>query len=154
MWHLSFVAPSHTLWESRLLPKSIPLLVRAVFGSLLAISDPFFIFSLFWLVFPHTWFHFPITGHVFNPLFPPCLCVWLFIVKVGTFFWLGFSGCCFLPCFVATVIVWTLVFVYFVIFSLVKCVVHSSLLSCGWLHAPATPTAWQWGCTLSEAMLG
>uniref|UniRef100_A0AAZ3RUG2 Chromo domain-containing protein n=1 Tax=Oncorhynchus tshawytscha TaxID=74940 RepID=A0AAZ3RUG2_ONCTS len=40
---------------SRLLPKSLPLLVRAVLGvtGLLAIIDPFFIFHWFCLVFPH-----------------------------------------------------------------------------------------------------
>ena len=43
---------------------------------LLAIAYPFFIFHIFCLVFPHTWFSLSlIMWCVFNPLIPPCLCV-------------------------------------------------------------------------------
>ena len=49
---------------------------------LLAIIDPLFIFHVFCLVFPHTWFQIPQSLVVYLTLwFPPCLCVGLFIVS-------------------------------------------------------------------------
>ena len=68
---------------SQRLPKSVPLLVRAVFGGRhhRSSSHRQSIFH-FQFVFSHTpGFHSLITCCVFNPLFPPCLCAELFIVS-------------------------------------------------------------------------
>ncbi|XP_055772710.1 uncharacterized protein LOC129850110 isoform X2 [Salvelinus fontinalis] len=54
--------PGRPRGRCRRQPKLVPLLVRAAFGGrrhrFLSLIDPLFIFHLFCLVFPHTWFQF------------------------------------------------------------------------------------------------
>jgi hypothetical protein len=97
---------------SRLLPKSMSLLVLAVFGHRRRCSsshrDPFFIFHLFCLIFPtHLVFISQLLVMFFSLCFPHvfvCDCLLLRSVR----FRLVCSGCCVHPCCMTAIIVRTL----------------------------------------------